>query len=180
MKRLPIALWFALMSLASLAFGESTAQKPFDTLKSLAGTWQGPITLSPAVAQTEGNAPNLTNVTVTLRVTSMGNTLMHEMRTDGRPDDPISMFYLDGDHLSMTHFCDAGNQPHFVGKVSPDGKRVEFDYVDATGNMAYGHMQHAVITVIDANHHTEDWTFMEHGKNGDSMFTGHFDLQRTK
>jgi hypothetical protein len=38
-------------------------------------------------------------------------------------------------------------------------------------------MHHAVFTIIDANHHTEDWSFME---PGDKLAHPHFDLQRTK
>ena len=67
--------------------------------------------------------------------------------------------YLDGDRLLLTHYCDADNRPRMVGKMSPDGKTVEFDFLDISGNLQYGHMQHAVFTLIDANHHTEDWTF---------------------
>jgi hypothetical protein len=35
-------------------------------------------------------------------------------------------------------------------------------------------MHHAVFTIIDANHHTEDWTFMM----GDTLIHAHFDLRR--
>jgi hypothetical protein len=35
-------------------------------------------------------------------------------------------------------------------------------------------MHHGSFTFIDANHHTEDWTFM----HGDKPLHAHFDLQR--
>ena len=73
------------------------------------------------------------------------------------------MLYLDGDHLSLTHYCDAGNRPRMVGKDAPDGKTVEFEFVDISGGNVHGHMHHVVFTLIDANHHTEDWTFMMPG-----------------
>ena len=43
--------------------------------------------------------------------------------------------------------------------------------------LQYGHMDHAVFTVIDANHHVEDWTYME---PGDKPVHAHIELQRTK
>jgi hypothetical protein len=113
------------------------------------------------------------SVHVTLRATSMGNALMHEIKVQGRPDDPITMLYLDADRLLLTHYCDAGNRPRMVGKTLPDGKTVEFEFLDIAGNPQF-HMHHAVFTMIDASHHSEDWTFMV----GDKPVVAHFELQR--
>ncbi len=64
-----------------------------------------------------------------------------------------------------------------AGKLSPDGKTVEFDFLDLSGETKYGHMHHAVFTVIDADHHTEDWTYMSpSGEAGKA----HIDLVRAK
>ena len=60
--------------------------------------------------------------------------------------------------------------------VSPDGKTITFTYVDAT-NLATpdaGHMQTMVLTLVDDNHHTEEWTFVDHGKEMKRFF----DLRR--
>jgi len=116
-----------------------------------------------------------------MRVTSRGNALVHEVYALGVPDDPtrydhpVTMLYLDGDHLSLVHYCDAGNRPRMVARPSVDGKTVEFDLVDISGPLKYGHMHHAVFTMIDANHHTEDWTYM---MPGDKPIHAHFDLTR--
>jgi hypothetical protein len=64
-----------------------------------------------------------------------------------------------------------------VARTSADGKTVEFDFVDLTGGTQFGHMDHAVFTVIDANHHTEDWTYI---MPGDKLEHAHMDLQRVK
>jgi hypothetical protein len=85
------------------------------------------------------------------------------------------MLYVDAKGLNLIHYCDAGNRPHMVAKTSPDSKTVEFDFVDISGGTEHGHMHHAVFTVIDANHHTEDWTYM---LPGDKPVHAHFDLQR--
>jgi hypothetical protein len=141
-------------------------------IKTLAGSWEGHVTTVPQRAEIEGKL-----MQVSLRVTSMGNALVHEMTGAGRPDDPITMLYLDGDRLLLTHYCDAGNRPRMAGKMSPDGNTVEFEFLDVDGSTQYGHMHHAVFTALDANHHTEDWTYME---PGDKPVRAHFDLQRTK
>jgi hypothetical protein len=99
------------------------------------------------------------------------------MRGADRPDDPITMIYVDGDRLLLTHYCDAGNRPRMTGKASPDGKNVEFAFLDLSGGTQYGHMDHAVFTVIDADHHVEDWTYME---PGDKPVHAHMELTRSK
>ena len=170
MKTLRLLFAVAVISITTVAFAQSDAQKSFDKLKTLDGPWEGKMTTAPAEASVEGQT-----VKISMRVTSRGNALLHEMTVGGLPDDPITMLYLDGDRLLLTHYCDAGNRPRMVGKVSPDGKRIEFDFLDVAGSTQYGHMHHAVFTLIDANHHTEDWTFMQ----GDKTVQAHVDLQRS-
>jgi hypothetical protein len=175
---------FVLASLSSVAFAQSDdmstmksvppsdAQKSFDKLKTLAGSWEGQVTTIPPHPEMDGK-----QVHASLRVTSMGNALMHEMTGAGRPDDPITMVYLDNGRLLLTHYCDAGNRPRMTGKMSPDEKKLEFAFLDVAGSTQYGHMDHAAFNVIDANHHSEDWYCME---PGDKLVHAHMDLQRTK
>lgn len=179
MKCLRLTLSLALFSLTTAAFAQSGAQKSFDSLKALAGTWQGRAT---AVPQVPGMGEN-TTMQVSLRVTSRGNALVHEMKETGKPDDPahydhpVTMLYLDGDRLLLTHYCDAGNRPRMVARSSPDGKRVEFDFLDLSGGTEHGHMDHAVFTIVDADHHFEDWTYM---MPGDKPMHARLDLTRAK
>jgi hypothetical protein len=164
-----IALAIVLMSLGSAALAQSDAKQSFDRLKALAGTWEGRMTVDPPAPGIDG-----TLTTVTLRVASMGNTLLHEMTGAGRPDDPITMIYLDGSRLELTHYCDANNRPRMVAKASPDGKTIEFEFADVKGNMKYGHMHGAVFTIAGENQHTEEWTFMR----GDKPYRAHVELRR--
>ena len=184
-----LLLTIAVLSLSTMALAQdhadmksaapkSDAEISFDTMKGLAGKWIGPVTL-------DSPDPNLKTdgkpLEVTMRVTSRGNALVHEVQTAGTPldatkyDHPVTMLYLDGDRLTLVHYCDAGNRPRMVARKSADGKRVEFDFVDLAGSNQRGHMYHAVFTSIDANHHTEDWTYM---LPGDKPLRAHFDLQR--
>jgi hypothetical protein len=179
MKSLRLTLSIILISFATAAFAQSNAQKSFDALKALAGSWEGPVTTTPKMT----GMGDHTLTDVSLRVTSRGNALVHEMKAAGAADDParydhpVTMLYMDNDRLLLTHYCDAGNRPRMIAKTSPDGKKVEFDFLDLSGGTQYGHMDHAVFTVVDANHHTEDWTYI---MPGDKPVRAHMDLQRTK
>lgn len=156
----------------------SDAQKSFDQLKTLAGTWRGSLKSTPPDPDVDK-----AKLEIVLRVTSRGNALVHEMQEEGtaldptRYDHPVTMLYLDGDKLNLIHYCDAGNRPHMVARPSPDGKKVEFDFTDLSGGNQYGHMYHAVFTAIDADHHAEDWTYM---MPGDKPMQVHMELQRVK
>lgn len=171
------ALNFALLAFSAHVSAQSDAQKSFDIMKSLAGDWTGPATVDPPQADMKMDKP----IHITLRVTSRGNAIVHEIQEEGAPadptkyDHPVTMFYVDGDHLNLVHYCDAGNRPHMVARTSADGKTVEFDFADLSGGNQFGHMYHVVFKVIDANHHTEDWTYM---MPGDKAMRGHMDLQR--
>jgi hypothetical protein len=187
MKSLRFTLSVVLLSLCTVALAQSDLQKPvtqsdaqksFDTIKALAGIWTAKLTLDPPMP---GMNDKETPGEISMRVTSRGNALVHEMYSVGVPDDPtrydhpVTLLYMDGNQLNLIHYCDAGNRPHMIARTSPDGKTVEFDFVDISGGTQRGHMHHAVFTVIDANHHTEDWTYM---MPGDKPMHAHFDLHR--
>ena len=120
MKSLRYLLFALLICLPTGAFSQSDAQKALERLKTLAGSWAGTYEGMPMVA--------------TIRVTYTGNAIMHEMTGAERPDDdenhPLTVLYLEGDRLLLTHYCDVGNRPRMVGKMAPDGKTVEFSFLD--------------------------------------------------
>jgi hypothetical protein len=168
LKLLRFALALLVLLAASTVLAQNaaqtSAQKSFDQLKSLAGSWQGKTS--------DGRL-----LTVTFRDTAGGSALMSEIEGKGEAD-MISMFHLDGaNRLLLTHYCGAGNQPRMSGSASPDGKTITFNFFDGT-NLSTpdaGHMQRVVFTIVDANHHTEDWTF--NAGPGKEM-KEFFDLQR--
>ena len=149
---------------ATFALAESHANKSFDLLKSLEGNWTG--------KGSEGQA-----LRVTFRTTAGGSALMSEIHGQG-PENMISMFHIDGDRLLMTHYCGAGNQPRMKAALASDGKSIAFDFIDATNlsNPEAGHMNRVVINMADADHHTEEWVFLDHGKEQREMFV----LERQK
>ena len=138
------------MPMPQTAPSQSDAQKAFEKLKTLAGSWQGSV-MGISVQET-------------IRVTSRGNAILHEMTSSAMPDNPITMIYVDGDRLLLTHYCDSGNRPRMEGKISPDGNTVEFNLVDITGNTEKGFMNRLVFTLVDANHHKGESTWVLAGK----------------
>ncbi|HZR66563.1 MAG TPA: hypothetical protein VFA85_15575 [Terriglobales bacterium] len=164
MKRTNLAVVTVLLFAAISSAAQSAGEKSFNTMKSLTGEW-------------EGKDQTGAQVDVSYHMTGGGSALMSEIRSSkpGHNEDMISMIHMDGARLLLTHYCSAGNQPRMQATISPDGKSVTFDFVDAT-NLAGtpGHMQRVVFTFTDANHHTEEWHFALPGKE----VVERFDLQK--
>ena len=198
MKYLRFTLPVVLLSLSTLASAQSDAHKSeaqipaapkseaqvsFDTIKALAGEWEGPVKtdMPEAMKKEMGAGADIKPLHVSMRVTSRGNVLVHEFQEAGTPldatkyDHPVTMLYVDAGRLNLVHYCDAGNRPRMIGKMSPDGKKLEFEFSDLSGSNNYGHMYHSVFTIIDANHHTEEWTYLMPGNKPIHAF---FDLHR--
>jgi hypothetical protein len=156
MKTLRIAACILLFT--SAVFAQSDAQKSFDQLKSLAGSWEG--------KSSEGEP-----VQVSYRMTAGGSALMSEIV--GHGEDMISMINFDGpNRLLLTHYCAVGNQPRMQATASPDGKTITFNFVDATNldSQQSGHMDHVVLAMLGPDHHIEEWNFVDHGKQIKRVF----------
>ena len=162
MKSKFLALIAFIALCAGSALGQSDAHAAFEKLKSLQGSWTG--------KGSEGQS-----LQVSFRLTSNGSAIMSEIAT---PENMITMFHLDGDRLMMTHYCGAGNQPRMVGTLAPDGKTLSFNFLDGTNmlNSQPGHMERLVVTMIDATHHSEEWSFLE--RDGKMQHHELFDLHR--
>ena len=153
------------------SFGQSASTTPtasagLDTMKTLVGTWQGSLTTDSPAWATDKPLP------LTIRVASHGNALVHELDTGG-PE--VTVFYTEGDHLALVHYCDFGNRPHMISHALGNGKVITFDLTEAPGSDQIGHVSQAVFTLIDANHHTEDWVFLPAGQK---PVHAHMDFKR--
>jgi len=159
MKSISVAFAVFVVLFTTAAFPQSNSQAAFEKLKSLEGSWVG--------RGSQGQP-----VQVSFRVTSNGSAIMSEIEGS---EDMISMIHLDGpNRLLLTHYCGAGNQPRMQASVSPDGKVITFNFFDGTNIPPDGgYMQRMVLTLIDDNHHTEEWTFLDHGKEQKEFFDLH-------
>ena len=128
-------------------------------LKFLVGEWKG--------VDSEGK-PHMISYAL-----SSGGTSLTETLTP--PDSPpmTTMYYSDGEHLMLTHYCSLNNQPRMrTGKVKDGDKTVTFSFVDATNlkNLTDVHMRQLSIEVKDHDHFTQSWILSKAGKDVPKVF----------
>jgi hypothetical protein len=110
MNRNRIAVSLVVLLAALAAQAQSGSQQSFGSIKALTGNWEG---------KTQMGDP----VQVSYRVTGGGSAVLGEIvsQMNGKSEDMISMFHMDGDRLLLTHYCAAGNQPRMKATASADG-----------------------------------------------------------
>lgn len=128
----------------------------FAQLKTLVGHWE---------EQKSGeNKP-----TLDIELTAGGTTLLEKLHAveQGKAVEMVTMYYLDGAQIKLTHYCMAGNQPTMRGSYAPDTKTLTFDFENATNLKSAndGHMHHAVYKFIDNDHFQTTWTFQKDQKD---------------
>jgi hypothetical protein len=131
------------------------APQAYAKLKALAGTWQERSTKG-----WEGKN--------SIRVIARGSAvLMTNEFTDAPGEGMATLFYVDGDRLLVTHYCEAGNQPTLVARgASPDGSKILFTLENVTGidKPNEGRMDALILTFRGADSYSEQWTFSREGK----------------
>ena len=157
------------LALAGTSFAQSAnSGAAFEKLKSLAGEWEG--------KENEGGTS--IPATTSFRVVSDGSAILNVLGA-GTPHEMVTMFHMDNADLLATHYCAVHNQPRFRYVSSTDPKVVNFEFKDAT-NLASPNAAHMVglkVTMVDANHHFEDWTFRD---DAGQTATSRFEFQRKK
>ncbi|MGD1101467.1 MAG: hypothetical protein ABSA59_05315 [Terriglobia bacterium] len=160
-----LVLFMALISVVAVGLATSKSQPEFDKIKSLAGNWQG-------------KASDGSPVHINYKLVSGGTAVMESIEAGSEPQ-MVTLYYLDGDHLMMTHFCTANNQPRLRADASTSSPRaIKFTFVDATNLSGpdAGHMHAHSIIWKDADHVTQHWTWREKGQEKVETF----ELQRQK
>jgi len=145
-----------------LAAGVSAATPPansttdaaaaFARLKTLAGEWE---------ANTDKGKAHLT-----YEVISGGNAVVEHEKDEQMPE-MLTVYYLDGNRLLLTHYCMAGNQPRMQASAfDAQTGELRFQFLDAT-NLAgpgAGHMHSVTLHFVDNNHLSAEWQFFENGQ----------------
>jgi hypothetical protein len=130
-----------------------TGAAAFDQLKGLAGTW-------------EAKTPESKPAVETVQVMSAGSAVMMTM-DGGNGENMVTMFNHDGEAVIATHYCAAKNQPRYVLAATNDPNVLPFEFKDITNLSSpdAGHMHGLVIRIKDSDHHTEEWTWRQNGKD---------------
>ena len=130
----------------------------FEKLISLVGEWEGTNAAGPVKA--------------TYTLVSGGTALMERLQSANEPE-MITLYSLDGDHLQMTHYCSAGNQPQMkTATITELNGSLTFQTYQVTGLKTPddAHMTGLTLTMPDKDHFTQQWTYREKGKSQADVF----------
>jgi hypothetical protein len=151
----------AFLCLAQSKSDEKPAIKPpskaaaaFDKLKTLAGEWEG--------KSTKGWTEKIKYDVIA------GGSVLMEVSFGAHPNEWMAtMFHLDGEHLMLTHYCVAKNQPRLrATRIADDLGEIEFTFLDGTNlpSRDKGHMDRCVIKLDSADAYRSRWTWYQDGK----------------
>jgi hypothetical protein len=161
MKRiLPLVMIASFVAIGRLAVpAASRTTAAFQKLQSLEGDWEGKDEQGKAVKTNFRRIASNTAVMETLALSGM--------------DEMVTLYSLDGDAIVLLHYCPSNNQPRMRAIPAPgDVKELVFSFQGA-GNLpslAIGHEHKLVIQFQDKDHITEDWTWLQNGKNTEMVY----------
>jgi hypothetical protein len=125
-----------------------------DRVKALAGTWA----MTGADDGMTGEAEF---------VVSSNGSVVREIMFKGTPHEMTNMYTMDGDELTVVHYCAVGNQPEMEADLEDaTGNQIRFE-LDEVDNFAGGdqtYMGGLTLVFVDANTLEQRWTHFVRGK----------------
>jgi hypothetical protein len=87
-----------------------------------------------------------------------GGSAVRETMFPGTPFEMVNMYTLDGNALSMTHYCAAGNQPHMRADAL-EGDRLAFRTTGVSDLKSPDehYMGSMTLVFVDADHVEQHW-----------------------
>jgi hypothetical protein len=157
------------------AFGQNTdsqtvtAKDAFALLKNLAGEWNGTI-------QEKDKGPA---GSVIYKLTAGGNVVT-ETLFPGSEHEMVTVYYLKGDQLMLTHYCASGNHPQMALDKQSTKNTLVFTFAGAANFNPNKdvHMHGARIKLVDNDHLESEWDSYKDGKSTDAP--AKFFLERKK
>jgi hypothetical protein len=146
---------------------KSATYAGFERIKALSGEWQ--VADAPGGHSTHGG-------TVTYKVTAGGSAVL-ETVFGGSDHEMVTVYYVDGDDLMLTHYCMLHNRPTMRAEKGTKLDKIAFSCQKGDKIESEDHMHAATFTFVDADHLKAEWVLYKGGKQ-DS--THSFELVRKK
>jgi hypothetical protein len=154
--RLTLVASLAALCLAPLPAraGDVDAKAAFQRLKTLVGTWEG-----------HGDQPTGFPVKIEFRLTGAGSAL-EERTFPGTDHEMLTIYYMDGNDLVLTHYCAGANQPHMKLVAGGAEGALKFDFVSGTNldPEKTSHMHSAIYSSIAPDKYEATWSAFDAGK----------------
>ncbi len=105
---------------------QSLSKTNYERIKSLSGDWYlvGGNRLGKEVP------PNLEEPFLSYSISSGGHSVIEKLFVN-KPNEMVSIYYLDMGRLNMDHYCSLGNQPKMVSSTNAEDE-ISFELVDIT------------------------------------------------
>jgi hypothetical protein len=132
----------------------------FDKVKDLVGSWKG----------TDAKG---TGIDVSYKLVSADHTIMETLDFEGKKENMVTMYHLDGNRTMLTHYCSMGNQPRMaLDRKKSSGDRLAFSFIDATNlkSKSDAHMHRLTLVFKDKDHFAQEWTMSANGKEQTETF----------
>src|ERR1700730_1422832 len=157
--RIVLSTVVALAISTSAQQSSNHAAEGFQKLQSLTGDWQG-----------KDEQDNEVKSNFKLMIS---NTVVMETLDAAGMEERLTLYSVDGNGISLLHYCPTNNQPHMRAVPSSgNAKELAFSFIDA-GNLpsiAVGHEHKMVMEFEDKDHITERWTWQTNGKDTEMIY----------
>ncbi|MGH9528697.1 MAG: hypothetical protein ACRD2S_02120 [Terriglobales bacterium] len=140
-------------------FAASPATTAFHQLQGLVGNW-------------EGTGADGMKVKSTFQLIA-GDTAVMETLAMAGMDPMVSLYSIDGNSISLLHYCPTNNQPR-LRATPPTGevRRLVFTF-ESAGNLpdiTVGHEYRLIMDFQDKDHIVEHWTWRQNGKDTEMIY----------
>jgi len=169
MKSLLFTLTLVLVFCAHATGSPTTndATVAFQKLQALVGDWEG---------KDDHGMPVKTHFVLIASETAVMETL-----SMAGTEEMVTLYSVDKNSISLTHYCPTNNQPRMRAVPTPGKvKELVFSFQGA-GNLpdpGVGHEHKLVIEFSDKDHIVERWTWRSHGKDNETVY--HLSRKNTK
>ena len=134
---------------------EGASDAHFRMFKELVGDWY---------VVDENGDPDPDSLMLSYELTASGSVVVERV-FPGEDYEMLTMYYMDGGNLMLTHYCSVGNQPTMIEMPTDSQRVVVFEFHSGT-NMdpaESGHMHSATFEFLDVDRLRSTWSYWQDG-----------------